>query len=221
MSIALGVLPRSCTVRFAWQGIPAWVYTLLRLTSARSASRLSRPTKALTPESCDVPALVPAMSTAMAPIWDRTLIHPADFDRVSIGLWEVAVANCFGDAGAVPRTFPSQEHIEPVSARVKPDARPARVQGARGGGGNPRRPDTTRRAAMHGPVLALAQQMLGGPSAPIEWSGRQGSRGPRKRECQRHTDGTIWQNPAGTATAPVIITMAIDVALPGAHPCSA
>ena len=57
MTIAL--LSRNWSVRFGWQGIPAPVRALLRASSAASAARLSGPTNAATPESCDVPAVLP------------------------------------------------------------------------------------------------------------------------------------------------------------------
>ncbi len=83
MIIALGVLSRSCSVRLDRQGIPAAVRTLLRINRAASASLLSGPTNAVTPESCAVPAVFPAASTTIALIWDGTLSHPADFSTAS------------------------------------------------------------------------------------------------------------------------------------------
>ena len=83
MSIAFGILSRSCSVWLGWQGIPASVRTLLRVSSAALVSRSSSPTNAATPESCDVPAVFPAASTTISPIWDGTLSHPADFSIAS------------------------------------------------------------------------------------------------------------------------------------------
>ena len=51
MTIALGVLSRSCSVWFGRQGIPASVRALLSVRSAASALPLSGPTNAATPES--------------------------------------------------------------------------------------------------------------------------------------------------------------------------
>ena len=79
----IGALSRSWSLRCDWQGIPAAVRVLLRVSSAASASGLSGPTNAVTPESCDVPAVLPAASTTMASIWDGTLSHPADVNTAS------------------------------------------------------------------------------------------------------------------------------------------
>ena len=81
--MTIAFLPCSWSVRVGWQGIPATVRALLRVSSAASVARLSGPTNAVTPESDDVPAVLPAASTTIAPIWDGTLSHPADVNTAS------------------------------------------------------------------------------------------------------------------------------------------
>ena len=96
MSIALGVLSRSCSVKLFRQVIPAALRTLLRAASATAASRLSGPMDAFTPDPYVAPAVFPAASMVIVLIWDDTLSHPADFSTASRVL-RSATGSGFGD----------------------------------------------------------------------------------------------------------------------------